>query len=103
MGGRGMKIRKPYPFVHEITDRHGHRRAYFRKPGCPSVSLPLPVGSRAFLEAFHAALEAAPQPIVTGTRSGTIAALAWRSTTHLASGRLSRRSLSGPIGTFSIV
>ena len=36
---------------------------YLRKSGFPSVSLPLPVGSRAFLEAYHAALEAEPEPI----------------------------------------
>ena len=55
MGGRGIRTRKPYPYVHEITDRHGHRRAYLRKPGGPSVALPLPVGSRAFVEAYQAA------------------------------------------------
>ena len=58
-----MKHRKAYPYLHEITDRHGHPRAYLRKAGCPSVALPLPVGSRAFLEAYHAALEAEPEPI----------------------------------------
>ena len=39
MGGRGVKRRKAYPYVHEITDRHGHHRAYLRKAGCPSVPL----------------------------------------------------------------
>jgi integrase len=74
MGGRGLKQRKPYPYVHEMTDRHGHRRAYFRKAGHPSVSLPLPVGSRAFVEAYQAALEAEP-PIKGKAKPGTIAAL----------------------------
>ena len=31
---------KPCPYVHEITDRHVHRRAYFRKR---EITLPLPV------------------------------------------------------------
>jgi Phage integrase central domain len=70
-----MKHRKPYPYLHEITDRHGHPRAYLRKPGCPSVALPLPVGSRAFLEAYQAALEAEPEPIMGKAKPRTIAAL----------------------------
>ena len=28
MGGCGVKRRKPYPYVHEIVDRHGYHRAY---------------------------------------------------------------------------
>ena len=75
MGGRGMKHRKAYPYLHEITDRHGHPRVYIRKPGCPSVALPLPVGSRAFLEAYHVALEAEPAPIKGKAKPRTIAAL----------------------------
>ena len=73
MGGRRMK--KPYPYVHEITDRHGHRRAYLRKPGYPSVPLPLPIGSRVFVEAYEQALEAAPERIKGKAKAGTIAAL----------------------------
>jgi integrase len=75
MGGRGMKHRKPYPYLHEITDRHGHPRVYLRKPGCQTVALPVPVGSRAFLEAYHAALEADPAPIKGKAKPRTIAAL----------------------------
>src|SRR5262245_45777301 len=75
MGGREMKQRKPYRYVHEITDRHGHCRAYLRKPGLSSVALPLPIGSRAFLEAYHAALETAAAPIRGNAKAGTIAAL----------------------------
>ncbi len=70
-----MKMRKPYRYVHEITDRHGHARAYLRKAGHPSVALPLPLGSRAFLEAYHAALEAAPGPVTGKAGAGTIAAV----------------------------
>jgi len=70
-----MKQRKPYPYLHEITDRHGRRRAYLRKPGCPSVAMPLPIGSRAFLEAYQAALEAEPEPVKGKAKAGTIAAL----------------------------
>jgi integrase len=54
---------------------HGQRRCYLRKPGLPSVTLPVPVGSRAFLEAYHAALEAEPEPIRGKAKYGTIAAL----------------------------
>lgn len=75
MGGRGMRTRKPYPYVHEITDRHGHRRAYFRKRGYPNLALPLPIGSRAFVEAYQNALEAGPQRIAGKTKPGTIDAL----------------------------
>ena len=57
MGGCGVKRRKPYPYVHEIVDRHGYHRAYLRKPGCPSAPLPLPIGSRAFIETYQTALE----------------------------------------------
>src|SRR5262245_35638072 len=69
-----MKMRKPYPFVHEITDRHGHRRAYLRKPGCPSLSLPLPIGSKAFVEAYQTALEGAVK-VEGRTKPGSFAAL----------------------------
>ena len=76
MGGRGMKQRKPYPYLHEITKKStGQRFIYLRKPGCPSVALPGPVGSRAFLEAYHAALEAEPAPIKGKAKPRTIAAL----------------------------
>src|SRR5262245_66621327 len=75
MGGRRLRTPKPYPFVHEVTNRHGQRFAYFRKRGCLNVRLPLPIGSRAFLEAYHAALEAAPQPVRGRTKPGSIAAL----------------------------
>ena len=74
MGGRGVRMRKPYPYVHEIKDRHGHRRAYLRKPGCPSVSLPLPIGSTTFVEAYQAALEGAIK-IKGRTKPGSIAAM----------------------------
>ncbi len=97
-----MKTRKPYPFVHEITDRHGHRRAYFRKRECPTVPLPLPIGSRAFVEAYQAALESAPHPVEGRTRQGP-SPLSWASITPLATGQFLRHSLSGPIGTFSII
>jgi integrase len=70
-----MKMRKPYPYVHEIRDRRGQRRAYLRKPGCSSVSLPMPVGSRAFVEAYQAALEDGPPVIAGRTKAGTFAAL----------------------------
>lgn len=76
MGGRGMKQRKPYPYLHEITKKStGQRFVYLRKPGCPSVALPGPVGSRAFLEAYHAALEAKPAPIKGKAKPRTVAAL----------------------------
>jgi integrase len=68
-------MKKPYPYVHEFTDRHGHPRIYLRKPGLPSVSLPGPVGSKAFLEAYHAALEAMPTQVQGTAKAGTWAAL----------------------------
>jgi integrase len=58
-----MKIRRPYPFVHEFTDRHGRPRIYLRKRGQKRVALPWPIGSREFVEAYQAALADSPTPI----------------------------------------
>lgn len=74
MGRCGVKRRKAYPYVHEIMDRHGHHRAYLRKPGCPSVPLPLPIGSRAFVEAYQTAVEESVK-VEGRTKAGSIAAL----------------------------
>jgi integrase len=71
-----MKRRKPYPYVHEFVDRHGTPRAYGRKRGLKSVALPWPVGSREFVEAYHAWLSSVPASVgKSRTRPGTVSAL----------------------------
>jgi integrase len=60
--------------VHRFRDRHGTVRHYLRIPGRKAVALPGEPGSRAFLAAYHAAMQAptpAPQPA-----AGTLNALA---------------------------
>lgn len=44
-------------FIKAYVDRHGRRRCYFRRPGHPSMALPGEPGSRAFMAAYHAAME----------------------------------------------
>lgn len=65
--------------VKAYTDRHGHRRCYFRKRGCPVVALPGEPGSKEFMTAYHAAMDSAPrddigaQQEVAGSLSALIA------------------------------
>jgi integrase len=66
--------RKPYPFVHSIVDRYGRTHHYLRRRGFPSVTLPGPIGSRQFLEAYQAALAEASSTVGRAA-SGTVAAL----------------------------
>jgi enterobacteria phage integrase len=48
-------------YVDHFYDRHSKERAYFRAPGGNRTPLPLPVGSQAFLDAYHAALAECPK------------------------------------------
>ena len=71
-----MKIRRPYPFVHEFTDRHGRPHVYLRKRGHKRMALPWPIGSLKFVEAYQAALADGPMSIgQSRTKPGTINAL----------------------------
>jgi integrase len=71
-----VKTRKPYPYVHEFTDRHRSPRVYFRKGGCKRVALPWPIGSRDFVEAYQAAITDNASPIgLRRTKPGSINAL----------------------------
>lgn len=54
-------------YVKAYTDRHGTRRHYYRRPGCASVPIPGEPGSKAFMEAYHAAAEGA-EPRTIGER-----------------------------------
>jgi len=59
-------------------DRHGNVRHYFRAPGRPKVRLHGDPGSKAFMEAYSAALEALQEPtagVGKAPRPGTISAL----------------------------
>lgn len=49
-------------YIQAFTDRHGKTRHYFRRTGCPRVRLPGEPGSKAFMAAYAAALDRAPQP-----------------------------------------
>ena len=59
-------------------DRHGNLRHYFRAPGRPKVRLHGEPGSRVFMEAYSAALEALQEPtagVGKAPRPGSISAL----------------------------
>lgn len=75
MGGRGMTVRLRY--VQAFTDRNGHVRHYFRKPGLPRVALPGRPGSPEFMAAYHEALSSRPAPVAgRPIEAGTFAKLA---------------------------
>jgi integrase len=69
---------KPKPdFTHLVRSR-GKLYCYFRRPGCESVKLPLPIGSGAVWSAYQAALDAsAPRADIGASRStpGSMAGL----------------------------
>lgn len=70
--------RKLPPFVEAWRDRHGKLRTYFRKDKGPRIPLPGPLGSDAFLAAYHDALAGRFAPRVPRRRAaepGTIEAL----------------------------
>lgn len=49
-------MKRPFPYVHSITDRHGTRRHYFRRQGYETVTLRGPWGSAEFLDDYRQAL-----------------------------------------------
>ena len=60
-------MRKPLlPFLHAYSDRHGHRRYYFRRKGFRKVALPGAPGSIEFMDAYTDAQRGA-QPAFVGT------------------------------------
>ena len=71
--------KRPFPFVHSVIDRHGHRRHYFRRSGYKRVTLPGAWGSAEFQDAYRKALagEIAPKIEIGAGRSkpGSVAAL----------------------------
>lgn len=56
-----MEIKLKY--VVEDTDRHGNVRLYYRRKSFPKVRLPSPIGSPAFLAAYHQAEKRTVSPI----------------------------------------
>lgn len=44
-------------YVKAYLDRHGRQRYYFRRKGCPTITLPGVYGSAEFVEAYAAALK----------------------------------------------
>jgi integrase len=71
----GLMARRRLPYVKEYVDRHGKVRRYFRRPSAKTAVLPGTPGSREFMEAYQAALEAPFHVGEARTRPGTIAAL----------------------------
>jgi integrase len=63
-------------FVQGFIDRHGRPRFYFRRRGV-RIALPGIPGSTRFMEAYQAALNAAPTPVGTSLRSkpGSVSAV----------------------------
>lgn len=52
-----------YRYVQELTDRHGHKRLYYRRKGYPRATLRGPIGSAEFIADYDAAatrVEATP-------------------------------------------
>jgi integrase len=69
---------RPPRYVQQFTDRHGHARFYFRRPGSPRVPLPGLPWSPQFMAAYEAASNDTPKVEIGATRikAGTINALA---------------------------
>jgi hypothetical protein len=72
--GRGIK--RP-PYTHGFVDRHGKARFYFRRPGFKRAPLPGLPWSPEFMEAYQAALAAAPRLEIGASRTvaGTVNAV----------------------------
>ena len=71
------RIKGKPDFVHLYRAR-GRLVAYFRRPGCRRVRLPLPIGSTEFWDAYRAAIDAsAPRSDIGASRSrpGSVAGL----------------------------
>lgn len=75
--GPRHKVTKKLPFVKSYQDRHGKVRHYLRRPGAQSVAIPGDYGSKAFMEAYWAAMENAPkrEPGVALETPGSFSAL----------------------------
>jgi integrase len=68
------RVRMKYLKVYR--DQHGKQRVYFRKPGSPSIALPADMESKAFRQAYDAALDAAPREIgADRVKEGSFSAL----------------------------
>jgi hypothetical protein len=81
-----MKMKRPAKHLHLFRDRYGKQRVYYRRPGKPAVSLPLPLYGEAFWIAYRAAEERSSQeaqavqdttakPKVGQARQGSMSAL----------------------------
>lgn len=66
-----MPRKRPIYLVHE-KNRHGNWRWYFRKKGSPRVRLPDDYGTKAFWEAYNAALSGSPVSPPKQHGSGTL-------------------------------
>lgn len=100
--GRGSLIRLQY--VHGYTDRHGHKRHYFRRRG-KQIALPGLPGSDEFMTIYKLAL--ADQPASAATKvpapPGSFAALAklyYASTQFTTLAKSSRAGYRGVIDSF---
>lgn len=57
----------PLPYIHSFRDRHGRMRYYVRRKGQKKAALPGLPGSKAFMEAYQAAVGSEPPKV---TRAG---------------------------------
>lgn len=76
-----------YRYLNSYTDRHGHKRTYFRRGGKPQIPLPEPESSE-FFEAYQNALKA-----VSGPQQ-------WH---RLAPGRRRRKKLNAKTGVYLLI
>lgn len=67
-----------YRYVHEDVSRHGQVRLYFRKPGGRKFRLPRPIGSPAFLAAYHALAAGETPPVATPSATAKPLPRTWR-------------------------
>lgn len=63
------------PYVQALTDRHGHKRHYYRRTGFERVTLPGVPGSAEFMTAYAAADARAPRKPDPRTAPRSVAAL----------------------------
>jgi integrase len=68
------RVRMKYLKVYR--DQHGRQRVYFRKPGSPPIALPADMESKAFRQAYDAAMDAAPRQVgAERVKEGSFSAL----------------------------
>lgn len=73
-----------YRYVQALTDRHGHKRLYYRRKGFPRVTLRGPIGSAEFIADYDAAASPADKAPLRPT-GPTLGTWRWLCCLYLAS------------------